>query len=72
MQGALEITQPSHLLQAALINVRVHQIAHCIATSAEAREGAENGIMGSVGQRKLVPVSGSTFLGWLSPTVKLH
>lgn len=71
MRGALEITQPSHLLQAAL-NVRVHQIAHCMATSAEAKEVAGNGVMGSVGQSQLVPVSGSTVLGWLSPTVKLH
>ncbi|NWU45015.1 MCF2L factor, partial [Hylia prasina] len=29
-------------------NVRVHQIAHCMATSAEAKEVTENGVMGQI------------------------
>lgn len=53
-------------------DVRVHQIACCIVTSAEAKEVPENGVMGSGGQSQLFPVSGSTVLGWLSSIVKLH
>lgn len=43
-----------------------------MAPSAEEKEVAENGVMGSVGQNQLVPVTGSKVLGWLFPTLKLH
>lgn len=35
-------------------NVRAHQIPHCMATSAEAKEVAKNGIMGSAGQNQFL------------------